>query len=182
MRLLSRFSVLSTLLCAGLVSCSESGTEATPENLISRNDFEAIEGWGPATPSLTTAKAHSGRYSIKVDSGVEYGMSYITPLSKASPSRLQKLEVSAWAMLTGKEGNANLVVEVKNPADDSQKIFWESLEIGKESKSLNKWQEVRKIFTLPANVEPTHELRVYLWRAGATQPVYLDDVTIARVQ
>lgn len=182
MRLLPRFSVLSALVCAGLASCSDSKTEALPENLISHNDFESLEGWAPANASLTTAKAHSGRYSVKVDSGVEYGMSYTSPLSKASPTRLQKLEVSAWVLLTGKECNANLVVEVKNPADDAQKIFWESLEVGKEVKSVNKWTEVKKTFTLPATVEAAHELRVYLWRAGATQPVFLDDIAISRAQ
>jgi uncharacterized lipoprotein len=182
MRLVSRFSVLSALVCAGLAGCSESKTEAIPENLISRNDFESLEGWAPANPSLTTAKAHSGRYSVKVDNGVEYSVSYISPLGKVSPTRLQKLEVSAWVLPTGKESNANLVVEVKNPANDAQKIFWESLETGKEAKEANKWTEVKKTFTLPANVEPTHELRVYLWRAGATQPLFLDDITISRAQ
>jgi Carbohydrate binding domain len=182
MRLLPRFSVCSALMCIGLAGCSDSKTEDTPENLISRNDFESLEGWAPTNPSLTTVKAHSGRYSVKVDSGVEYGISYISPLSKASPTRLQKVQVSAWVMRMGKDANANLVVEVKNPANDAQKIFWESLEIGKETKAVNEWTEVKKTFTLPATIEAAHELRVYLWRAGATQPVFLDDVVISRAE
>ncbi|MBT9392997.1 carbohydrate binding domain-containing protein [Hymenobacter sp. NST-14] len=182
MRLLPFRSLLSAVCCAGLVSCSDSKPEDLPENVITHNDFESMVGWAPANPSLTTVKAHSGRYSLKVDNGVEYGLGYAVPLVQASPTRLQKMTVSAWVLLVAKDAKANLVVEIKNPADDSQKIFWEALELGQEVKQINEWKKVEKTFTLPTTIEPTYELRVYLWRGEASEPVFLDDMVISRAQ
>ena len=182
MRLLPFLSILTAAACAGLVSCSDSKTEVLPENVIAHNDLESAEGWAPANPSLTTAKAHSGRYSMRVDNGTEYGVGYGALLAKVSPTRLKKLELSAWVLLTGKETEAKLVIEVKNPADDSQKVFWDAIILGDEVKELNKWTEVKKTFTMPENIAPTHELRFYLWRGGSSQPVFVDDVTLTRAE
>ncbi|NVO31604.1 carbohydrate binding domain-containing protein [Hymenobacter lapidiphilus] len=181
MRLLPFFTLLLTAAATSLLAgCSNSDTTTYGENVIARNDFEALEGWIPAAPSLTTVKAHSGRYSIKVDNGVEYALGYISPLAKVSATRLKKLDVSAWAMIMDKDATASLVVEVRNPADDTQRIFWEALDIGKEVKAVNKWVEVKRTFILPETIEPTYELRVYMWRGGASAPVFLDDIIIAR--
>lgn len=181
MRLLPFYPLLIASSCAGLlVSCSSRGTTANAENVLSHNDFESLEGWIPSNPSLTTAKAHSGRHSIMVDNNVEYSMSYTSIVGKVSPMRIKKLGLSAWALVTDQGSEAQLVVEVKNPADSEQKIFWESITLGKEVKGINQWTQIKKTFVLPESVEPTHELRVYMWRGGATPPVFLDDVIISR--
>lgn len=181
MRLLPFVTLLTVAGSASLLaSCSDSTTAATAENVLTHNDFESLEGWVPATPSLTTAKAHSGRYALKVDNGVEYALGYITPLANASPTRLKKLDVSAWTLVTAKGAEAKLVVEVRNPANAAQSVFWDAIDLSKEAKDLNKWVEVKKTFTLPETVEPTHELRIYMWRGGSAVPVFLDDVVVAR--
>lgn len=180
MRLLSFFTLLTAVGCAGLAGCSSPEMAELPKNLISQNDFESLEGWMPLNPSVTTEKAHSGRYSLRVGGNVDYSMTYTNALSNVSPTRLQKLDVSGWVMLPAKGSTAKLVVEIRNPADATQGIFWETIDLPEQVKELNKWTEVKKTFTLPANLEPTYELRVYLWRGAAGIPAFLDDLVIAR--
>ena len=181
MRPICPLPALSVLLLglAVLAGCAGSGNGAA-DKVLSQNDFESMAGWAPATPSLTTERAHSGRYAMKVGEGLEFGANFSSPLVQVSPTRLQKLRVSAWALLTNLDTEAQLVVEVKNPADDSQKIFWESFTLNSKVKSVNSWTKVGKTFTLPATLNPTDELRVYLWRGASPAAVYLDDVELTR--
>lgn len=180
MRLLPLFTLLTAAASAGLVGCSSSETAELPKNLISHNDFESMEGWLPASPSLVNRAAHSGNYALQVGGDVEYSHTYINTLGKVSPVRLQKVDVSAWAMAPAKGSTAKLVVEVKNPASDGPAVFWETIDLAEQVKEFNKWTEVKKTFTLPATVEPTFELRVYMWRGSSPTPILLDDLTIAR--
>lgn len=180
MRLLPFLTLLTTAACAGLSGCSSTETTELPKNLVSHNDFESVEGWMPAPPSLTTEKAHSGRFSLRVGGNTDYSLTYTNSLSNVSPTRLQKLDVSGWAMLPAKGSTAKLVVEIKNPADATQGVFWETIDLPEQVKELNKWTEVKKSFTMPATLEPTYELRVYLWRGASPTPAFLDDLIITR--
>lgn len=180
MRLLPLLTLLTTAACAGLTGCSSTETTERPKNVISHNDFESLEGWIPANPSLTSKMAHSGRFALQVGGDVEYSLTYINTLGNVSPTRLQKVDVSAWAMTPAKGSTAKLVVEVKNPANDAQPVFWETIDLAEQVKGLNKWTEVKKTFTLPATIEPTYQLRVYMWRGSSLTPTLLDDLTIAR--
>lgn len=176
----TRFAWLAVAALPLLASCSKTEEKAAPANLITQNDFENLYGWVSATPSLTTEKAHSGRYSVKVDKDVEYGISYISLLGKASASRVQKLNVSGWVMTADPNSTASIVVQVMNPAQGNQQVFWDNIDLKKEVTKANEWTEVKKEFTLPANVEAGHELRIYMWRSGSDKPTYLDDLTITK--
>jgi hypothetical protein len=177
----SRLFALAALL-AGTVSCSKSDT-ALSDDVITANNFEAVSGWFPAPPSLTRDKAHSGHYSIKVDKDVEYGMGYSQLMSLASPTRLQKIKVSGWAMLSGPDAKATLIVQITDPANPTAKpLYWQPLELNKVIKKMNDWTEFTQEFSLPANITPTQQLWVYLWRgAPSTQAVYMDDLAVTKI-
>lgn len=170
-------SLGATALLAG---CGDKDGNNLPANYIAGNGYESMEGWAPSATSITTEKAHSGRFSVKVDKDNEFGAGYINLLGKVSPTRVQKLTIKGWAFRTGADAKAAVVVSIVNPANPSQKVFWESLDLTTEVKTFNRWTEVSKTFTFPASVAPTYQLYVYLWRNGGSQPVYLDDVELLR--
>lgn len=173
------FSALAGVLLIGATACSKSEEKTVSANRITFNDFESLDGWGPANASLTTVQAYSGRYSIKVDQDAEYSLNYRNLLGKASVAKIQKLTLHGWVFPAGPKSTGSLVVQIVDPNNGKQ-IYYESLDLGKEVKEANKWNEVRKEFTLPANIEAAQELRVYMWRGGSEQPTYLDDLEILK--
>ncbi|WP_035565084.1 carbohydrate binding domain-containing protein [Hymenobacter sp. IS2118] len=173
--------VAGSFLLAGATACSSSTKEeAVPANLVTRNDFEAVEGWGVVSPSLTKAKARSGRYAIKVDGETEFSIGYQNTLLQVSNSKLKKLHVRGWALLTGPQAKAVLVVQVTDPAKGGEQVYWEALDIRGEVKTLNHWTQVDKDFVLPATIGPNQELKIYMWRTGPDDATYLDDLEITK--
>ncbi len=168
-------------LTAGLAVVTACSTEPTvPTNRITFNNFESLEGWIPATATLSTEKAHSGRFAVKVDAQNEYGVGYHNLLGNVSPTRLKTLQLNLWALRTGNEAKAVVVVTVSDPADPNKPVFWQALDLAVEVKTFNRWTEVHRTFTLPGNINATQKLAVYLWRGAGSQPVYIDDLELLR--
>ncbi|TGE26498.1 hypothetical protein [Hymenobacter metallicola] len=164
------------LLLVVATACSQKKTEeadSAKSSVLFSSSFEGLEGWLPENPSLTQEKAHTGKYSVKVDSNIEYGVTYINKLGRLSPTRINKFHLKAWTFLT-KPGNAALVFQIMNPDQSGTNAFYEKIDLEK----VDAWTLVEKDLTLPAVVDPNSQVRVYLWRANATGPVYLDDIEL----
>lgn len=173
--------IAGSVLLMGMATCSSPAKEeAVPANLVAKNDFEAVDGWGVVSTSLTNAKAHSGRYSVKVDGGIEYSIGYRNTLLQVSNSKINKLHVRAWVLLSGTKAKAVLVVQIVNPAKNGEQVYWQALDIRAEVKTLNHWTQIDKDFDLPANISSNQELRVYMWRTSPNDTTYLDDVEITK--
>ena len=171
---------LSALVALGLAGCGGQTDAANDPNVLVNNDFETLAGWLPEPQSATLSreKAHSGRYSIKVDPAHDYSLSFGAPLGQLHETRIKKLKVTAWAFVPTADATASLVTAVSNPSTpDAKPMIWEALELNKPG-SVGKWVEVSKVITLPENTVPTSKLGFYLWRTGGNQPVYLDDLQV----
>ncbi|MCC2545883.1 carbohydrate binding domain-containing protein [Hymenobacter sp. BT175] len=170
--------LLGTLLSA----CSNSDT-AAPDTakLITKMDFESVEGWMPPTPSLTREQAHSGRFSVKVDGNNEFSMGYSNLLGRVAPSRLRKIKVQAWVYLASEKSQARLGVQITDPVSGKE-LFGDGIALGEQVKEYKKWKEVSKEISLPDNVTATQNLKVFLWRASASDAAYLDDVQLSIVE
>lgn len=177
MRKILLLSSLTVLVATG---CGSNPADATNSNTLVNNDFETLAGWLPEPQSATLSrnKAHSGRYAMMVDAAHEYSMEFKAPLGQLHDTRIQKIKVSAWALVPTADASASLVVTVGNPDPKSEKpLLWESLEL-KANGQPGKWVEVSKVITIPSNVSPSSPLGIYLWRSGGNQTVYLDDLRV----
>ena len=137
--------------CAGavaLASCQNPRPGAA--GLVARNDFESLDGWVPAAPTLTTERAHSGRYAVKVDAANEFSLGYANALANTGLRPGQRLVVRGWALRTGPQAGAALVVQLVNPADEKQAVYWQSLPVSKHVITYNRWTPIGQAFTLPA--------------------------------
>ncbi|MBJ6107447.1 carbohydrate binding domain-containing protein [Hymenobacter sp. BT523] len=171
-----RFSICLALgLLAAASGCA---SPSTPENQLLGNDFESLDGWGTESPSLTREKAHSGQYSIKIQKGIEYSLTYKNLLAKLSPEKITKIRVSGYVYIT-KPTDAKLAVQLMKTAADGTE-FNEGINLGEAVKKVGEWTKVEKEFTLPADAAPSNQLRVYMWGAGNDDTVYLDDLQVTK--
>jgi hypothetical protein len=172
------------VLFAGLLlcmSCSKSQEDLSEKNLITYNNFEAADGWGGTNPTLTKEKAHSGRYSIKIDPTNEYSYGFDNLLGKIASKKPKGLKVEAWAFVPSKQaGSAKLVVHITKPTS-GQQVIWEGIPL-ENVENFKEWTEVSKEIKLPANVEVSDRIQIYLWKAGATEAVYIDDLKLSATE
>lgn len=171
-----RTPLLGAALVALLAACSSDKSTDSPGNIISTG-FEDLDGWVPASPSLTKEKAHSGHYSIKIDPTIEYSLTYINIMGKVIPIKPKKLHLTAWATTTSKEADAMLTVSMLNPKDGAVLLI-EQVHLKERVKTPGEWEKVEMEFVVPEKATAADELRVYLWRVGSGEPVYLDDLEL----
>lgn len=167
------------LVGPGLLALA-AGCTAPPAQRIAHTDFDALVGWAPLPPSLTSERAHSGRYCVKVDGASEYSISYAVPLAAAGLQPGQRLGVRGWALRTGSQTGAAVVVQVIDPARPGESVFWQALPVSQQVITYDRWVPIKQTFTLPARLPGGCQLRVYLWRGPDTQPTYLDDLELLR--
>jgi hypothetical protein len=173
-----------SVLLLSLAACSSNTSDSDP-NVLVNSDFESIDGWLPADQSatLTREKAHSGKCAIKVDGGHEYSIGFSKLLGQLHDSKPKELEVKAWAFVPNDKAAASLVIAMDDPTagPGAKPLMWEGINLKEEAKPYGKWQEITKVFKVPANAGPTNKLGIYLWRNSGDQAVYVDDIKITAV-
>ena len=162
-----------------LAASACSSNSAKPENELLSNDFESLTGWSAEHPSLTREKAHSGQYSIKIQKGIDYSLTYRNILGKISPNRIDKLRIKAFVYLT-KPTQASLAVQLMQSATDGTSIFNQAIILSSKVKNMNEWTKIDEVVDLPANAAPGNELRIYTWGASNDEVVYLDDLQVLK--
>jgi hypothetical protein len=169
-----RFFLWAALVVVA-ASCSHDSKQAAPgkeANLLLSSSFEGLDGWVGETASLTSEKAHTGQYSIKVDPAIEYSLPFVKQLGRLSATRVSKVRLTAWSLLTS-SGKATLVFQISRPVQGDN-VFYEKIDLNK----VGEWTKVSHVLTLPPVIDPASQVRIYLWRNEATGPVYLDDIAL----
>jgi hypothetical protein len=165
-------ALLMTACSSDANETKEKIPDVAADRVLFTTSFEDFEGWVAENPSLNKEKAHTGHYSIKVDQNIEFSQTYTNQLARLSPKRFNKVRITAWGYLTA-PGAAALVFQITRA--DQTSVFYEKIDINK----VNSWEQVSKVLTLPTVLDPMDQVRIYLWRASATAPAYLDDVKLS---
>jgi hypothetical protein len=154
------------------------GCAANERCELLNSDFEQFTGWVSSLPEfLTTEQAHSGRYSYRMAAGTEFGPSYTTTFERCGfmPKRLK---LSAWAYLPSGRVRANVVV-VTVDCHGRRPNLWKGMNLDEVVTRYQLWVPVQKHITLPDDLLPTDELKVYLWRAEKDgELLFLDDLKL----
>ena len=167
-------------LATALGACSKDHSlEKLPEGMITRNDFENVQGWGAANePSVTTEKAHSGKYSVVTNSQIEFGYTYVRQMGQMTGGKPKKLTITAWAWVPDKDASAAVVVDVKHSPEKGNQVFYAGLDLAHTVTKFKEWEQVSKTFVLPDSIASANVCKVYMWRGSSPRAVYLDDVSI----
>ncbi|TGE20597.1 hypothetical protein E5K00_21625 [Hymenobacter aquaticus] len=163
-----------------LASCQQSAPDTTiPDNQLMANDFEASVGWNEVQEgSLTTAKAHSGRWALQVEPSIPFSYTFVTPLGRLDPKLTRSYVLQGWALRASTGSTARLVVQINKSAQDTAKVYYGSLALADAVKSFDKWEEVSLPFTLPATASAENVVKIYLWNEQGTAPSFLDDLVL----
>jgi len=177
-RLLAPLIILGLAAAAG---CSKPETAATDTKQLAFNDFESVVGWIPSTETISREHAHSGTYAVKVGPENEFGMGYRMVLEKIIYHRPRKIRIEGWGYMTDINSNANLGLQLFNEAEGKAE-FGDEIPYADAVRTPGQWVKISKDVVLPNTVTGNQQLRVFLWRAGATTPAYIDDLRISEVE
>lgn len=176
------------VMLLGLALVSGCSTEPLPNakidaTTVTFNDFESGGGWsndpGRNDPSLVEkGPAHSGQYAIKVDKDHEFSLTYAMQLGRMRAAKFQKLRLEAWAFLPSAQATGVVGLQLFSP-DNSKLLFSDDIKLRDAVKTYGKWVLVSKDILLPDSVAPAQQLRLFLWRADASDKVLLDDVKLS---
>lgn len=171
--------VAAVSLATSLGACSKDPSASLPEGTVTINNFENVQGWGGANEaSITSEKAHSGRYAVISKPGIDFGYTYANTLGQMTGGKPKKITLSGWAWVPDKDANAALVLDIKHSATNGSQVFYAGMELARTVKKFSEWQEVSKTFVLPDSIASINTCKVYMWRGSSPRAVYLDDVTI----
>ncbi len=175
----ARLPLLGCLSLLTVACGSERATYTSADALVS-NDFESLAGWlGKASSSsLTEEKAHSGRYSIKVDDSIEYSVEFASTLGALHDARVKRIKVAAWVFVPNAQTVALLVTHAGD-APNAKPLVWYGFDVTKAvAGKYNQWVYVSTVVELPDAVTAATNVGFYLWRSSGNQPVYLDDLLV----
>jgi hypothetical protein len=177
----------SLLLVGVLAGCHSSSDSAsrTIDNpaVLTAADFEQSIGWGNADPvSLTTEKAHSGKWSVRVKPNVPYGFTYSRTLGEMSTTPLTRLVLEGWALREAAGSTAKLVVQVDASATDETKVFYVAYPIEQAVPKIGEWTAIQVPISLPVGTAGTSKVKIYLWNDQATAATYIDDLLVRKAE
>lgn len=176
----SAFLVLIGLLSACKAN-SDSAAGAADAAVLTTANFEQSIGWGDADPaSLTTEKAHSGKWSVRVKPDVPFGYTYSRTLGELSATPLTRMQLQGWVLRVAPGSTAKLVVQVNAGSTDETKVLYTAFPVEQAVPKFGEWTAVSVPLTLPTSAAGTNKIKVYLWNDQGTAPTYLDDVTLRK--
>jgi len=175
--------LLLSLSLLGACSTDSSSNSKIDDKTVTFNDFESGGGWsndpGRNDPTLfEKGQAHSGRYAIKVDKDHEFGLTFAMTLGKMSDGKFKKVRMEAWAFMPTERATGTLGLQLMAP-DNSKQVFSDEIKLRDAVKSYGKWVFISKDVTLPTDINAAQQLRLFLWRADASDTVMLDDVKLS---
>jgi len=177
---------LTALLGLALLAACSSPNPVGPDvdtSTFTFNNFEAGGGWSSNAnqnnPDLVVrGNAHSGQYALRVDRDHEYSLTYDMPLGSISPTKFKTVHLEAWVFMASKRGTATIGLQVMQP-DGSASVGGGELKFSEAVHDYGKWVKVTKDIALPDTITALQRLRVFMWRADASEEVLLDDVKLS---
>jgi hypothetical protein len=162
-KIINALAIGATLLIA---SCSSEKTKH--EGNFFGNDFESIDGWIREQPHLVKGDAHSGNYSIKVDSSLEFGYTFMLPMKSIATKPIKKVKVSIYCMFKEADTKAALVVSIDSP--ENVNLLYSGTQLQDFVKDQNKWEKVSVEVDLAKGKEgvsmPNNTVKIYVWNTS----------------
>lgn len=147
------------------------------EHRVFFNDFEDLDGWLPdpaAAATLTTERAHSGRYSVMVDAAHPFSLTYHAKLGELVSLRPRRMRLSAWVWVENSSNDAKLVFSAGTPNDPGKPKAYAQVFLV-DNWPYRRWTHVSRDIDLPLDISSQSELSIYLWNDTSPDRVFADD-------
>ncbi len=157
-------------------SCSSPETKPTISPITMAYNNTEPDDWNNAYATKPTDNAHSGKTVAYVDSAVEFSLGYSKSMANISKTPIDSVVFSYWVFMKDNKAKAKTVLSI-DKADKSKNLFWAGYLIDEKVKEYNKWMQVTESFKLPANMDPTSVLKLYVWN-NSKEEILLDDFKV----
>ena len=167
------------LLVLSIALVSSCSNEQKDSKLFFSNNIENGYVWGDHSPSIQRFdNAHSGNYVCKLDEKTPYSVVFNMREKAISTKQLKKATVTAWFLLTGTNSEQNLVIDVRDSADQNS-LQWSNMNAANSILDVNKWGQAELSLDLTQKGwdNPNNCIRIYAAN-GKGEPVYVDDIEI----
>ncbi len=148
------------------------------KRVIKSFDYEDIKDTN--NPHISKRYAHSGNYSLKMDSTIKYASSFRLPFEKLTQHYYAWLKISVWIYPVRplKETPVALVATFQHNGKNYyyRTMRFSDFDIAKNI-HLNKWNRVEMLYLTPEVRSKKDKLLIYLWNRGK-KAVYFDDMKI----
>lgn len=139
-----------------------------------KNGFETSDLWGSDISLLSSEKRQSGKYSIKMDTNIEYGPTFHTKVNELKISTPIKIRVDLQAWLPDSLSDASLVISLE---DKQGKTYgWAATDFSLYLEK-GKWGTVYFTYLLSNVQSPNDKIGIYIWKPKKGI-VYFDNVRI----
>jgi hypothetical protein len=164
---------ISLLILGVLVSCSGSHKQ---KGLVYFNDFEDSKGWNPFM-NLTRFPAHSGGFSVKMDSVHVYGPTLRVRLNEISLLPIRKLKYSFWCFQKSTQAKAKFVVSIEDPGNKT--LLWEGKDFKDLTTVIGKWVEIKGECNLVKDKsnDGINTVSIYPWNVSKEE-IDIDDFRV----
>jgi len=174
---MKKFIILAVIICVIILiaACSgnkEENKENKPGVVSFSNDLESA-GW-MNQQTLTKETAHSGKFSSRIDSVLQYSFGYADLFKNINDTLPEKVDVDFWILYPQTGIKTNLVVSIDSVGKN---IFWAGIELVDSIKTPNQWKEIKATVNLPAKIMATDKIAVYVWN-NDKRSAYVDDLKV----
>ena len=158
------------------------GHVAVRQRELMHTSFEDFKGWAPEiVPLLATDKAHSGKFSLRVDPRQAYSPTFRAEIGKLCPThRPRRFTLSAWVWVPSSDDEAAIVLGIANPNDLDHPFLRKTMYLS-DGGPFRQWKYVSRDIDMPADIHANSQLTIYLWKSNADEPVYADDLQLTEL-
>ncbi|MDO7845251.1 hypothetical protein Q5H92_02705 [Hymenobacter sp. M29] len=160
----------------GVAGCHpRDGRADVAQHLLVYTGFERHKA--PA-PAMTTEKAHTGRFAMRVDGQHRRARLYHVRLGQLSDHRPRRFTLSAWAWAPDFGADAAVVLSIRNPGTAAPAL--QQSMFAADAGPYQAWKHISLDVDLPNNTSPDSELTIEL-AANSEGPVYIDDLRLTEL-
>ncbi|SHK10674.1 hypothetical protein SAMN02746009_00322 [Hymenobacter psychrotolerans DSM 18569] len=153
-----------------------------PDKVLVQDSFEPGNSAIADPQYFSTEQAYSWKHSIKLGQGLEFGTFYNGTWGSLGQHRLLRLRLWGW-LKNPQQRLAYLTVVAQRPSDTpggpAVVKIRHQFNIYEVIRRYQQWVPASFTVELPADLQPTDEVAVYMWvPAGQPDAVYIDDFSL----
>lgn len=147
------------------------------EPTIIKNDMDVINGWEMNYYTISELKAHSGKFSSKIDSTNQFSVAYKDLLKNMKPEGevITKIRFSAWVLVETVPSSVSLVGALGDGIN--KPIAWVGYDVKDKIKTPNEWVKIEGDINVPENYADNIKFNAYLFSANK-EVAFVDDFEI----
>lgn len=156
-----------------LISCGKNNENSNSLWNVKSN-LDDVNIWINSN-TLCQGNAHSGLFSSKIDSLVEYGIGISVKLQDMTTSVPKKANVHCWIYSNEPNLDASIVCD---PNLNGQCLNYQNFNLQTSIPKSNEWIEFKTSFDLPENITPDTDLKIYFWNPSK-KTFFVDDFEVS---